>query len=106
MPLKRPRYRVWLNIEGRDLTTDLPPDHLVTVTHGDQLRAELEASKLHLPEMSKAPMTYTTLWVWCALARQGLTTANYMKFQNQELAELEKDEDGLEPVDPTGTSIG
>lgn len=73
MPLKMPRMEVWLNLPDRELTPDTPPDHVVTITTGDQLRGELEQGKLKLPGMEAAPMNASALWLWAAMARLQLT---------------------------------
>lgn len=107
MPLKRSNYEVWLNIEGRELVNGLEPDHVVTVTHGDMLRAELEANKLRLPGHSEAPINAATLWVWAAMARLGLTQSDYRTWKRDELAELQALRDPatgtplVSDVDPT-----
>ena len=103
MPLIRPRYRVYLNPtdehpEGRELE--------VEVTHGDQLRGELEAGKQGLPPIKDAPMNHTTVWAWCALTRLGEYRAEFRQFKLVDLAGLEpvRDEDDehvAPPVDPT-----
>lgn len=70
MPLTRPCFDVWLNLPDRELTTDTPPDFTaVTIMSGDQLRAELEASRLMMPPLRDAPLNATALWLWAALVR-------------------------------------
>ena len=97
MPLKRLIYDVYL-ADGAE--------HRVEVTHGDQLRGELEGRKQGLPPLQDAPMNATTVWVWCAMARLGLYSADYRQFSRVDLLGFDqaRDEHG-EPVagdvDPT-----
>lgn len=105
MPLVRPKYRVYLN--PTEEHPDPPVDgQEVEVTHGDQLRGELEAGKQGLPAIKDAPMNHTTVWLWCAMVRLGLYRGDFRQFKLTDLAGLEavRDENGepeLEPVDPT-----
>jgi hypothetical protein len=71
--IKRPTYLVEL-ADGTQ--------HTAEVLHGDQLRAELEAPKHHLPVDSRvAPLHSTTLWCWASLVRQGLVTDDFQTFR-------------------------
>lgn len=102
MKLTRPSYEVWIQ-PVTDLET---PDHVVQVTTGDQMRAELEARRLQLPPSQEAPMNATALWIWAAMAREGLTQVKAGPFLASELGEFQpvKDAGGepvLEAVDPT-----
>lgn len=104
MPLTRPKLEVWLDLPD-DAPDDTPPDHVVTISSGDQLRAELEAKRLGLPSLSEAPLNSTALWLWAAMARQGLTQLKAGEFMAN-LPEFEpvKRPDGtaeVEQVDPT-----
>jgi hypothetical protein len=75
MPLQRFKYRVLLD------GTDEPLD--VEVTHGDLLRAELEADRQNLPvDPRKAPQQTTTLWVWAALVRTKVIDLPYRTFRD------------------------
>lgn len=90
MPLQRPKYRVYLNPPA-DAESAEPIEHEVEITHGDNLRGELEANKHGLPSVKDAPMNHTTVWLWCALVRLGLYAHDYRQFKLQDLA-------GIEPV--------
>lgn len=114
MPLTRNTYDVWLNLPDRELTRDTPPDHTVTTTTGDQMRAELEAKKLKYPPMREAPINHTALWIWSALARQGLTELPAVAFM-ADPPEFEPDEEtkaamrgdvDAAQVDPTEADTG
>ena len=110
MPLTRLTYDIWLNTPGRELTTDTPPDHTVLVNSGDQLRAELEAKRLGIPPMREAPLNATALWIWAAMARQGLTELPAVAFM-ADVPEFEPVRDAAgEPqateVDPTKLAAG
>lgn len=100
MALHRPRYRVHLN-NPEDVTT--PLEHELEVTYGDQLRGELEASKLGLPSIKDAPQNNVAVWVWCALVRLGLYKGQSQQFRTADLLDLEPlDKPGEVPtVDPT-----
>jgi hypothetical protein len=76
-----------------------PTEHEVTIMHGDQLRAELEAPKHGLNDMQAAPMHFTTLWIWAALLRTHVITDDFRTFKGRLLAIEAVDDD--EPVDPT-----
>ena len=65
MSLTMPKFAVLLQVEP----AAEPTEHTVTVFHGDQLRAELEAPRHMLPPIDQAPQHHTTLWVWAALLR-------------------------------------
>lgn len=100
--LTRPSYEVW--ITPVELGTD--PDHVIEVTTGDQMRGELEAAKMGLPKLQDAPLNATAVWIWCAMARLGLTELRCPQFLATELGEWRPvdDEHGealLTPVDPT-----
>lgn len=75
MPLQRYRYTVALE----DHTDPLE----VEVTHGDLLRAELEAGRQGIPvDPRKAPQQTTTLWVWAALVRTKVVDLDYRTFRD------------------------
>jgi hypothetical protein len=104
MPLVLPRFTVLVANGDQE-----PVEHTVTIRHGDQLRAELEAPRHGLPSMEHAPMHATTLWVWCALVREGLYAGKARDFINGDCLGLEAardDEGGFPgtpetPADPT-----
>lgn len=100
MPLVRPVYELWFHVEGRELHDGLEPDHTVTITHGDQLRAELEMSKRNMPGLTEVPMNAATVWAWAACARLHLTEAAYPEFSTEVLAEMQKAQPEVVPVDP------
>lgn len=93
--MQLPKFRVLLQ-EGDDQV-----EHEVTILHGDQLRAELEAPRHGLTDMGAAPMHFTTLWCWAALARTHVITDDFRAFKPKMLA-LEAVDDDTE-VDPTQT---
>jgi hypothetical protein len=85
--LHRRSYWVWMN------TDEHPADENTTaisveVTYADQLRGELEMAKQGV-NMGQAPMTAATVWVWCAMVRQGLYAEAFPRFKATDLAEME-----------------
>lgn len=81
--LKRPAYHVWVAPEGVDPDTATDDElvyHHVVVHHADQLRAELESSKLKL-DARKFPMHLSSLWLWAAMVRTGAYTDGYQAFK-------------------------
>jgi hypothetical protein len=112
MPLERFRYRVSLR-EGGQLE-----ELEVEVTHGDLLRAELEADKQHLPvDPRRAPQQTTTLWVWAALVRTKRLDVDYRTFRDgfdgsdpilegMEQIKGPTGEPAVVTVDPTGAGTG
>lgn len=103
--LHRRSYWVWLN-RLPDQAEDAPAiaDAVaVEVQYSDQLRGELEMTKLGI-DMKDAPMHAATVWVWCAMVRQGLYGDKFPAFKNRDLAELEPvadQDDDDETPDPT-----
>lgn len=93
----RPTFVVTMAADDGTETT-----HTVDVVLGDQLRAELEAPKHGIPtDPGKSPLHTTTLWVWAAMARQGLTTHAFQPFQAACVGIARAAEDQRVPVDPT-----
>jgi hypothetical protein len=89
--IQRPTFR----IELADGT-----EHTVEVLHGDQLRAELQAPHEGIPtDPSQLPLATTTLWLWAACKRLGLTQAKFRVFADSELVALGKAPQAA--VDPT-----
>ena len=102
MPLKRPKFEVWTSELPDDAPADTPPDHVVLVTSGDQLRAELEAKRIKLPGLEEAPLNTAGLWVWASMARQGLTQLKAGEFMaNPPEFQPIKGSGGDDEVDPT-----
>lgn len=112
--LSRPQFHVWMNT--RASADDQPePEYVgvVTITHGDQLRAELEGPRHGLHSMKDAPMHYTTLWVWAAMVRSGTYAGKFGQFKADDLADLspvkddqvQEDGDDADPTNPD-SSIG
>lgn len=100
MGLKRMQYDVAIEKDGEVV------EHRILVRHGDMLRGELEAGKQGLPSVQAAPMNNTTVWVWCALVREGLVDVDYREFKTTQLVALAmvKDANGesqVTDVDPT-----
>ena len=95
MTIRRKVYDVHLNPPTYDPAVD-PFDttgittHRVVVTHGDQLRGELEAGKRGLT--LDAGQNVTSLILWLALKRTGVYTGRYEQFEGEVAA--------LESVDP------
>lgn len=118
--LKRPAYHLWLAPEGTD-PSDVPDDqavyHHVVVNTGDQLLAELEASKLKL-DPTKHHWHLTALWLWAASHRAGIhdepfrtfrtRLLNYDPDQDRGAPITEDDDDELDELDahPTEASTG
>jgi hypothetical protein len=106
--MNRPQYHVWMNPTPREDGALQDPEYLgvVTITHGDQLRGELEGARQGLGDMKSAPMHYTTIWVWAAMVRTGQYAGKFGQFKADDLAELQPikepddDQDGAD-VDPT-----
>lgn len=96
MPLERLQYRAALRtdaildpyVEGVELVEDQTDDPDVSVvrvevTHGDLLRAELEADKQKLPvDPRRAPQQTTTLWLWASLVRSKVIDVDYRTFRD------------------------
>jgi hypothetical protein len=105
--MNRPAYHVWMNpAPDEHGDTHAAPEYVgvVTVTHGDQLRAELEGPKQGLPSMKDAPMHYATIWVWAAMVRAGTYAAKFGQFKAADLAELQPvkdDQEDDDDADPT-----
>lgn len=102
--IKRPVFYAALVPEGADPDTTEDTDlevHRVIINSGDQLRAELEASKLGLARGGRdAPMHVSALWLWAAMVRTGRFTGDSKTFRDR-LAAYEPDRDRPEPhTDP------
>lgn len=96
MTLSAPRFNVLL--EDADGNTT---EHETRILHGDQLRAELEAPKHGLTDMSAAPMHFTTLWIWAALTRTHVIDEDFRTFKGH-LVTLEAADD----ADGNGDEVG
>lgn len=114
MPLIAPVYRLLLDDPENP---EAPPREVtVAVRNGDQLRAELEGSKLGLAGrgMSAAPLNYTTLWLWAAMVRTGEFTGNVQQFRASLVVfepvkadgETLTDPEDVPAVDPTAEGHG
>jgi hypothetical protein len=58
--------------------------HVIDVINPDRLRAEQKAQQIPgLGDVTKFPMTLTTLWCWAACKRLGLTNAEAVAFLNE-----------------------
>lgn len=87
--LHRRSYWVWMNTPAtEDQPAAIAEAVAVEVTYADQLRGELEAAK-HGISMAVQPMAIATIWVWCAMVRQGLYADLFMQFKSTDLAELQ-----------------
>lgn len=107
MPIVVPTYEIAVALEGLDPTEAYAagePDgytvHRVTVLHVDQLIGEQAGPRYGLGELKAAPLTYTTLWAWAALRRQGVTVPEFPLFKVRVLSIDEVKRDATEP-DPT-----
>lgn len=111
--LKRERFHVWIVPPGTDVDGmdddqlgDAATHHVVAVTSGDQLRAELEAGRQRV-ELKGNPFHATALWLWAAAVRMGVYERKFGDFRTEcvswEPVERDPDRNG-EPVDPTGAS--
>lgn len=111
MSMSLPRYRVLIagpDHDPEDPNPDLASEHEVTILHGDQLRAELEAPRNALPGMDVAPMHGITLWIWAALMRSHIIDIPFQEFMPRMLGFEDIGEDGgalpgdpATPADPT-----
>jgi hypothetical protein len=100
--LNASRFNVWLEQpQHEEADSHGHVHHVILVRNGDQLRAELEAAKLRLPHIKAAPLHATSLWLWAACARLGLTECQAQDFISTELVSYHPVKDGDESVDPT-----
>jgi len=94
--LTRPKYAVLMDVDGTET------EHIVAVTHGDQIRGEATARTRRLPSLNDAPYEHASIWVWHAMTRQGLTDLRYPEWTDAVL-DVERLNDE-QPVDPTEAS--
>lgn len=101
MPLPRNVFDLDLLVDGA-----LVELRGITVTHGDELRAELEGSRRGVPVT--LPLALTSLMLWAACVRLGHFTGRYDEFKHDGLVEYRKVTDptdvdiaGSESLDPT-----
>lgn len=96
MPLPRNVYDADLLVDGQTLEL-----RGIVLTHGDELRAELEANKRALPITLQ--LTLTSLMLWAACVRLGHFPGGYDEFRNGGLVEYRRvPQSGQEAaVDPT-----
>lgn len=107
MTVKLPRYTVLIAAAAAPDEIEEATEHEVTILHGDQLRAELEAPRQGIPAMDTAPMHGITLWIWAALMRTHVIDQPYQDFVPRLLG-FEETETGdtlpgdvAGPADPT-----
>lgn len=93
MALIQPRFTVYLN----SLDDGDPTEHVVAVSHQDQLRAEQEMMRANMP--AKAVLTLTNAWCWAAMTRAGLYTKPWGVFRDLDCAGIDTAEEV--EVDPT-----
>lgn len=109
MTLTMPMFDVLLQIDPNFE----PVECRVSVAHGDQLRAELEAPRHMLPPIDQAPQHHTTLWVWAALLRTHVLPmdTSFATFKDTMIQTMEAvDETELQkfpgdPEDVTGPTV-
>ena len=102
MPLVQPVFRVYLNpMDDGD-----PAEHVVTITHQDQLRAELELNRNNIS--TRAALNMTNAWCWAAMVRSGNYVGPWDRFKDFDCAGVESEDDDGVAVDPTqqGTPDG
>lgn len=75
-------------------------EHHVTVRWADQLLAEREAPRHGIT--NALPLHTTTYWVWAALKREGLYSADFQQFMNVDLVGVTPDSqrDQVPPTEP------
>lgn len=110
MPLELPRYVVYLVDHSAPSEPNTPPDqlpvteHLVTVHHADQLRAELELASAGVPARG-TNMHLTDCWCWAALVRTGDYSGPWQRFAAQDCRGIQEPTEaqggGFLTVDPT-----
>lgn len=110
MPLELPRYVVYVVDHGVTTDPNVPADalpvaeHVVTIHHTDQLRAELELANAGV-QARQAQLHMTNAWCWASLVRQGLYSGPWQRFAAQDCRGIqEPTEDqggGMVTVDPT-----
>lgn len=104
-PFKRPRYTVYVNTPDEAL----PVAHDVTITWGDQLKAETLQERLGITNTMGAHLA--TLWAWCALTRTGAYKDKFQPFKLTDCAFIDQHDDpdpaedgdveaGADPMDP------
>lgn len=94
------KFQVTLSHEPND---PQPTVHVIDVINPDRLRAEQMGTQIPgLGDLSKIPLTLTTLWCWAACKRLGLTDVKAVVFLNDVCLDVEKapGEPGEAP-DPT-----
>lgn len=101
MSMSLPRYRVLVADPEHPEDAAHATEHDVTILHGDQLRAELEAPRNSLPGMDVAPMHGITLWIWAALVRSHVLDVPFQEFLPRMLGFKDLGEDnGAFPGEP------
>lgn len=101
--LKREQWAVLIAGDVDDPEADV--EHVVTVIHGDQIRAQASARQLKFPSAEHAPWEHNSLFVYHAMRRLELTDVKYHDWCDTVLA-LDKvkgddDQPALVTVDPT-----
>ncbi len=96
MPLPRNVYDADLLVDGQVLEV-----RGLVLSHGDELRAELEANKRALPITLQ--LTLTSLMLWAACKRLGHFPGTYDEFRNGGLVEYRRvpQSEQEAAVDPT-----
>lgn len=92
--LTRPKFLVFLSED--DEGTE------VSITWGDQLRAEMEAAKQGIKAAQGQGLHLTTVWCWCAMVRAHGYEGHFQEFKRQvsDHGGIESG-DEAETVDPT-----
>ena len=114
MPLELPRYVVYVVDHETPSEPNTPADalpvveHIITVHHADQLRAELELSAAGVS--SRNMQHLTNAWCWASLVRQGLYSGPWQRFAAQDCRGIQEPTEeqggGMVTVDPTKAGNG
>lgn len=75
--MKATVFRILLETDGATA------EHVVDVRNVDRLQAEVSGRKMGiLADLSDAPMTWTTHWIWHACTRLGLYSGSWQDFKS------------------------
>jgi hypothetical protein len=94
MPLNRDVF----DVDLADADGNITEHRGIVITHGDELRAELEGSKRSIPLNLSLHLTSLMLWAGCV--RLGIYAGKYDEWKNGGLVAYARAEAAV-PVDPT-----